>query len=93
MFYLILRENLQPRSAWPADLLKSHLAWADREVAEGGLVFSGPADGKTKGVYLLKASDLLQACAIADRDPIISGGYCNYKILDWDIQRGVERLA
>lgn len=93
MFYIVLRKNLQPRTAWPGDLLKAHLAWADREYQARNLILSGPADGKSGGIYLIKADDLHTAKSVAERDPIIGGGFCTYDIIDWDIQRGVGLLT
>ena len=92
MFYIVLRQNLRPRSEWPADLLKAHLAWADQEYQARSLILSGPADNKSGGIYLIKSDDLNAAKSIADRDPIISGGFCSYHIHDWDIQRGADLL-
>ena len=93
MFYIVLRRNLRPRADWPADLLKAHLAWADREYKAKTLILSGPADNKSGGIYLIKADDLTAAKLVAERDPIIGGGYCTYDIHDWDIQRGVGLLT
>ncbi len=88
MFYIVLRQNQTPRAQWREEVLAEHLEWARRSSDAGDLVLSGPADDKKMGIYLLRAPDVSAARAVAERDPVIAGGYCSYQLLDWDIQRG-----
>ena len=92
LYYIILRQNLTPRAKWRDDVLQAHLEWAKRSAECGDLIFSGPAADKSMGIYLLRASTEAGAREIAERDPVISNGYCSYQLHDWDIQRGENLL-
>jgi len=92
LYYIVLRRNLTPRSQWRDDVLQAHLEWAKVSAECGDLIFSGPASNKSMGIYLLRASSEASARKIAERDPVISNGYCSYQLRDWDIQLGKHLL-
>jgi uncharacterized protein YciI len=93
VFFVVLRDNVIPRAQWPAAMLGAHLDWATDTFASGELLLSGPANGNTGGIYLLEAKDTENAWAILARDPVNTNGYCTYRLMDWDIQRGKDKLT
>jgi uncharacterized protein YciI len=92
MYFIVLRENSIPRLQWPSEILAAHLSWAQETFASGTLRLSGPANESQGGAYLIEAANAQTAREILDRDPINTEGYCTYRLVDWNIQRGKEIL-
>ena len=70
LILLIRRPSLDPA------MVPLHLAFLDGLREEGRVELSGGFSDKSGGAYLLRADDLAEATAIAQRDPAhVSGGW------------------
>jgi uncharacterized protein YciI len=70
LILLIRRPSLDPAR------VPLHLAFLDGLREEGRVELSGGFSDKSGGAYLLRAADLAEATAIAQRDPAhVSGGW------------------
>lgn len=86
MWFLCQRRNLVARDQWTVSL-DEHLAWMKRQHEAGGILLSGPAQGRTLGMYLIRAASREQADEIAAGDPFTAAGHCAYELMDWEIHQ------
>jgi len=86
MWFLCQRRNLAPRDQWTVSL-DEHLAWMKRQHDAGSIVLSGPAQGRSLGMYLIRADSRDEAEQIAAGDPFTAAGHCAYELIDWDIHQ------
>jgi len=68
----------------PQDVLMACMAYL--EGFAGERQFSAGVYGNEDGAMLIfEAADLEEAQKISDNDPIIKGGYYNYKLYEWHL--------
>lgn len=79
--YLVLAIR---RPSFRPEVGAAHHAFLDGLRREGTLVMNGPFADRTGGAYVLRASDLEQATAIADRDPLHVEGCSDLTVWEWD---------
>lgn len=71
--YLVM---VMRRPQFDAAVVSAHNRFLDELRAEGRVERSGPFGDKSGGAYLLRAGNLAEAQAIAQRDPThVSGGW------------------
>ena len=71
------------RAQFDPAVVPAHQRFLDELRAEGRVERSGPFADKSGGAYLLRATDLAQAQAIAHRDPThVSGGW-DVTVYEW----------
>lgn len=71
--YLVM---VMRRPQFDPAVVPAHQRFLDELRAEGRVERSGPFSDQSGGAYLLRATDLAQAQAIAQRDPAhVSGGW------------------
>ena len=78
--YLVM---VMRRPQFDAAVVPAHQRFLDELRTQGRVERSGPFGDKSGGAYLLHASDLAQAQAIALRDPAhVSGGW-DVTVYEW----------
>lgn len=103
MWYLVLSHSL-PEMEAPKQLnYEDHRVWLDDQHRAGRLLFSGPTSDRAYGIYVMLASSLGEAEAIAAQDPHHAKGIRTMEVLEWNPHRAfrlegatiadVERMA
>ena len=78
--YLVM---VMRRPQFDPAMVPAHQRFLDELRAEGRVERSGPFGDKSGGAYLLHATDLAEAQAIAHRDPThVSGGW-DVTVYEW----------
>lgn len=93
---------LKKGSTWTAEetpevlnLQKEHLANLRRLGEMGKLVLNGPlldsfaVSGEIRGVGVLKAETMTEACELLDTDPMVKVGRLVYEVHAWMVGRGI----
>jgi uncharacterized protein YciI len=65
----------------------AHQAFLAEIIAGNQLEMTGPFTDGTGGAYLLRASDLATATAIAHRDPLHTTGSSTLTVHEWRVRR------
>jgi uncharacterized protein len=80
--YLIFLVAIPGRELTP-DVVKRHAAHLAQLDREGKLVLAGPIPERAGGLIVLRVPSLDHAKAIADEDPMITGGFQRYELGTW----------
>jgi len=78
--YLVLAMR---RAQFDAAVVPLHQQFLEDLRAEGRIELSGPFGDKSGGAYLLRADDMAEAKAIADRDPAHTSGGWDITLYEW----------
>lgn len=89
MWYLVLSRGNGNEEARKAHL-KEHMDWLLDAHRAGSVLFSGPTPDKETGIYVMAASSLAEAEAIAAADPHHIFGERTMEVLEWDAQRSMR---
>jgi uncharacterized protein YciI len=90
--YLIFLTSIPGREPTP-EVIKhhaEHLAQLDREKK---LVLAGPIPERAGGLIVLQVPSLACAKAIADEDPMITGGFQRYELGTWIMSNSSNKFA
>ena len=95
-FYVVLAEPTVTAPQRHA-ATEAHLAYLAEIEAAGILFLAGPfvgEDGTSAGggMFVLRCADLVEAEAVAARDPYNAGGYRTFKVLPWRLDQGAFSL-
>ena len=103
MWYLVLSHSLPEMEEAKQLNYEDHRVWLDDQHRAGRLLFSGPTSDRAYGIYVMLASSLGEAEAIAARDPHHAKGIRTMEVLEWNPHRAfrldgatiadVERMA
>ena len=78
--YLVLAMR---RASFDTAVVPLHQQFLEDLRAEGRIELSGPFGDKSGGAYLLRADDMAEAKAIADRDPAHTSGGWDITLYEW----------
>lgn len=70
--------------AFDAAMVPDHHAFLDHLRKQGRIELAGPFADRSGGAYLLKAADLAEATALAQGDPLHTGGCSRIIVHEWD---------
>src|ERR1044071_2631200 len=102
MWYIVLSRSLPEKEESKQLNYEEHRQWLDDQHRVGRLLFSGPTADRAYGIYIMLASSLSEAKAIAAQDPHHVRGIRTMEVLEWNVRRAfrlkgtvsdVERLA
>jgi uncharacterized protein YciI len=103
MWYIVLSRSLPEKEQDKQTNYEAHRQWLDDQHKAGRLLFSGPTTDGAYGVYIMLASSLDEAKAIAGQDPHHVHGIRRMEVLEWRAHRAfrlsgvtiddVERMA
>jgi uncharacterized protein len=65
-------------------VIEPHMAFLAELREQGRIVLAGAFTDKSGGAYLMKASDLAEAQAIAFRDPVHTTGFSVVTVHEWN---------
>jgi len=86
MWYLVLSKPVVPREQM-AGSLDDHLSWMKSQHEASNVLFSGPTADHSMGIYVIRASSMEDAQAVADSDPFHDRSFRNYDLLDWEVHQ------
>ena len=69
MWYLVMSRSLAEKEADKQSNYEAHRQWLDDQHRAGRLLFSGPTTDGAYGIYVMLATSLDEAKALAARDP------------------------
>jgi uncharacterized protein YciI len=81
--YYVILARLNSDGPPPPDVLDRHTAHLAKLDQEGKLVLAGPIPERKGGLIVIRAADLAEAKAIAERDPFVQGKYETYELGTW----------
>lgn len=87
MWYLVLSRSLPERNKDKERNYEAHRRWLDEQHRAGRLLFSGPTTDGAYGVYVMLASSLDEAKAIAAQDPHHAEGIREMEVREWRAHR------
>ena len=90
--YLIFLTSIPGREPTP-DIIKQHAEHLARLDREGKLVLAGPIPERAGGLIVLRVPSLDYAKAIADEDPMITGGFQRYELGTWIMSNSSNNFA
>ena len=95
-FYIVFAEPTA-RAHERATATEAHLAYLKEIEAAGILFMAGPFVGEDGvstggGLFILRAGSLVEAEAIAARDPYNAGGYRTCRVAPWRLDQGAFGL-
>ena len=103
MWYLVLSHSLPEMEEAKQRNYEDHRVWLDDQHRAGRLLFSGPTSDRAYGIYVMLASSLDEAKALAAQDPHHARGIRTMEVLEWSPHRAfrldgttiadVERMA
>ena len=103
MWYLVLSRSIPGSKEGIKAHLEEHKLWLDQQHRTGRMLFSGPTSDGSYGIYIILASGLEEAKAIAAEDSHHSRGLRSMEVFEWDPRRAfridqfsiaaVEKLA
>ena len=102
MWYLVLSRSLPEKEESKQQNYEEHRQWLDDQHRAGRLLFSGPTSDRAYGIYILLASNLAEAKALAGQDPHHLKGIRTMEVLEWNVHRAfrldgtiadIEKLA
>ena len=84
VYYVVFLNGIHDKPLNPAivELHSQHLAKLDRK---GQLVLAGPLVERRGGLIVLQVTNIAEARAIAEDDPMVQGGYETYELATWSI--------
>ena len=87
MWYLVLSHSLPDKEEAKQRNYEDHRVWLDDQHRAGRLLFSGPTSDRAYGIYVMLASSLREAKAIAAQDPHHAKGIRTMEVLEWNPHR------
>jgi uncharacterized protein len=87
MWYIVLSRSLPEKNEDKQRNYEEHRQWLDDQHRAGRLLFSGPTTDGKYGIYIMLASDLDEAKAIAANDPHHARGIRQMEVLEWRAHR------
>ena len=87
MWYLVLSHSLPEMEEAKQRNYEDHRVWLDDQHRAGRLLFSGPTSDRAYGIYVMLASSLDEAKAIAAQDPHHARGIRTMEVLEWNPHR------
>jgi hypothetical protein len=87
MWYIVLSRSLPEKEEDKQRNYEEHRQWLDDQHQAGRLLFSGPTTDGAYGVYVMLASSLAEARAIAAQDPHHVRGIRQMEVLEWRAHR------
>jgi uncharacterized protein YciI len=102
MWYIVLSRSLPEKEESKQQNYEEHRQWLDDQHRAGRLLFSGPTSDRAYGIYILLASNLTEARALAGQDPHHRKGIRTMEVLEWNVHRAfrldrtiadIEKLA
>lgn len=87
MWYIVLSRS-QPDQEESKQLnYEEHRKWLEDQHRAGRLLFSGPTADRSYGIYIMLATSLSEARAIAAQDPHHARGIRTMEVLEWNVHR------
>ena len=68
------------------DVVDAHYAFLDELKQLGQLEYAGPFSDKSGGAYIIRANNLLDAQAIAHRDPVYTSQSSQVTVYEWQLK-------
>jgi uncharacterized protein YciI len=103
MWYIVLSRSKPEMDEDKQIHYDEHRLWLEEQHKAGRLLFSGPTTDGAYGIYIMLASNLEEAKAIAAQDSHHVRGIRTMEVLEWDPRRAfrmdkltvadVERMA
>jgi uncharacterized protein YciI len=87
MWYIVLSRSLPEKEEDKQRNYEEHRQWLDDQHRAGRLLFSGPTTDGVYGIYIMLASSLDEAKAIAAEDPHHARGIRRMEVLEWRAHR------
>ena len=87
MWYIVLSRSLPEKDSEKEQNYEAHRHWLDDQHKAGHLLFSGPTTDGAYGIYVMLATSLAEAKALAARDPHHAGGIRQMEVLEWRAHR------
>jgi uncharacterized protein YciI len=87
MWYLVLSRSMPERNEEKERNYEAHRQWLDEQHRAGRLLFSGPTTDGAYGVYIMLASSLDEAKAVAAQDPHHVKGVREMEVREWRAHR------
>jgi uncharacterized protein YciI len=87
MWYLVMSRSLPKRDEDKRRNYEEHRQWLDDQHRAGRLLFSGPTTDGNYGIYVMLASSLDEARAVAAQDPHHARGIRRMEVLEWRAHR------
>ena len=83
MWYLVLSHSLPEKEELKQRNYDDHRDWLEEQHRAGRLLFSGPTSDRAYGIYVMLASSLREAEALAGQDPHHARGIRTMEVLEW----------
>lgn len=87
MWYIVLSRSKPEMEANKRTHYDEHRLWLEEQHKSGRLLFSGPTTDGAYGIYIMLASNLEEAKAIAAQDSHHQRGIRTMEVLEWDPRR------
>jgi uncharacterized protein YciI len=87
MWYIVLSRSLPGKDVEKERHYEAHRQWLDDQHRAGRLLFSGPTTDGEYGIYIMRASGLEEAKAIASQDPHHVRGIRQMEVREWRAHR------
>jgi len=87
MWYLVLSRSMPERNEEKERNYEAHRQWLDEQHRAGRLLFSGPTTDGAYGVYIMLASSLDEAKAVAAQDPHHVKSVREMEVREWRAHR------
>ena len=87
MWYLVMSRSLPEKEQDKQRNYEDHRQWLDDQHRAGRLMFSGPTTDGRFGVYVMLATNLEEAIALAATDPHHQRGIREMEVLEWRAHR------
>jgi uncharacterized protein len=87
MWYIVLSHSRPEKDAEKERNYEAHRQWLDDQHRAGRLLFSGPTTDGAYGIYVMLASSLDEAKALAATDPHHSEGIRDMEVREWRAHR------
>jgi uncharacterized protein YciI len=87
MWYIVLSRSKPEMEENKQTHYDEHRQWLEEQHKAGRLLFSGPTTDGAYGIYIMLASSLKEAEAIAAQDSHHLRGIRSMEVLEWDPRR------
>lgn len=87
MWYIVLSRSVPEKDQDKERNTEDHRRWLDDQHRAGRLLFSGPTTDGEYGIYIMLASSLDEAQAIAGQDPYHARGIRRMDVREWRAHR------
>jgi uncharacterized protein len=81
--YFLILFKMGPGRTRSTGVLESHATHLSELDRSGGLVLAGPVPGRPGGLIVLRVDSQADAKAVADKDPLVRGGYQTCELGTW----------